>query len=742
MKNKPLFSFALFLACFMGVLAYGQTQVAPFVNSHVQFSNASGAAPCNGCLLDTFAAGTTTPLATYSESTGTTPNSNPVVLASDGSAVVYMTNASYKLRLRTAAGATIWTQDQVTWNNLATTLSSLTLTGNATINSSTAATNVANQSGPTFGFCGNYWTGAASASDCWNLSDVLGTGTNPTSTLTLVHSGSSGTPVFSVPALSASSATISGAVTVGSEINKGNAVIAGPSPWIDVTAPAYGCVGDGTTDNTACLNAAILVAENNKSSTIFFPCGNYRFASKPNSLGTGIWILGCGSAGSTTGFGTYLIADYTEASCASAITCNGFLTWDGSFVVAGGTGGGLRNVAVYKQSNRTAGAAIRLTGTDDNHRAGWWRADHVLVHGSQSPAGTWSYGLLIDGHNNTTVGTQGIRDIVLTDLWITNTTVTDGSAWFINCAKCSWYGGEVFAAGGTNPGITITGTGGAGANSSNSPENTLVMTISGDLVIDQASNVRAISEHVLGNLSITANAFKSSFIGRVDGTVSNLSTTSLAYIEGGGASNNNLHIQGAAMGASFDSTAPTGTAGNIYTRNAAVGGCVYFGDGSYTHCLQAAGTVSINAGNNATFTFAGTGTVAKSDHLAVTGTASGIASAAVYGWDATNTRGSINNGNGSIFDVAVMVGSGSVTTAGTAVGSGTCQAQTGISVANSAITDNVIPNINAALPATWQTGIALQAHVTVAGTVTVYLCNPTAGSITPAAQSVNVKVIR
>jgi hypothetical protein len=56
--------------------------------------------------------------------------------------------------------------------------------------------------------------------------------------------------------------------------------------------------------------------------------------------------------------------------------------------------------------------------------------------------------------------------------------------------------------------------------------------------------------------------------------------------------------------------------------------------------------------------------------------------------------------------------------------------------------DSVVANIGAALPATWQTGIVLSAHVTAGNTVTVYLCNPTAGSITPAATQVNVRIVR
>lgn len=98
--------------------------------------------------------------------------------------------------------------------------------------------------------------------------------------------------------------------------------------------------------------------------------------------------------------------------------------------------------------------------------------------------------------------------------------------------------------------------------------------------------------------------------------------------------------------------------------------------------------------------------------------------------------------NGSFFQMTQTIGTGNVTTAGTAVTNGTCQAQTNITVTGTATTDAVTANIGAVLPATWQTGIVLSTHPTATNTVTVYLCNPTAGSITPAATQVNVRVTR
>lgn len=101
-----------------------------------------------------------------------------------------------------------------------------------------------------------------------------------------------------------------------------------------------------------------------------------------------------------------------------------------------------------------------------------------------------------------------------------------------------------------------------------------------------------------------------------------------------------------------------------------------------------------------------------------------------------------NNNEATSENVAGTYAAGNVTTAGTAVNAGTCQAQTGITVTGALTSDNVVANIGAALPATWQTGIVLSAHVTAAATVTVYLCNGTAGNLTPAATQVNVRILR
>lgn len=70
--------------------------------------------PLAGGLLYTYAAGTTTPQATYTDYTGGTPNANPVVLDSSGYADVWLDpTLSYKFVLKDSAGNTLWTEDNV-----------------------------------------------------------------------------------------------------------------------------------------------------------------------------------------------------------------------------------------------------------------------------------------------------------------------------------------------------------------------------------------------------------------------------------------------------------------------------------------------------------------------------------------------------------------------------------------------------------------------------------------------------
>lgn len=71
--------------------------------------------------LSTLSAGTNTNVATYIDSTGVTPNTNPIVLNARGECDCWLLpNVGYKFVLKDALGNTIWTEDNVVNSNLIT----------------------------------------------------------------------------------------------------------------------------------------------------------------------------------------------------------------------------------------------------------------------------------------------------------------------------------------------------------------------------------------------------------------------------------------------------------------------------------------------------------------------------------------------------------------------------------------------------------------------------------------------
>jgi len=106
-----------------------------------------------GGLVDTFAAGTFTPLATYSDPAGATPNTNPVVLDASGRANIYFTvGVAYKIRQRDSTGVTLWTVDNFVVNpqgdlTLINDYSSTVAQSNETLDPGEAGTEVLAQSG-------------------------------------------------------------------------------------------------------------------------------------------------------------------------------------------------------------------------------------------------------------------------------------------------------------------------------------------------------------------------------------------------------------------------------------------------------------------------------------------------------------------------------------------------------------------------------------------------------------------
>lgn len=127
----------------------------------------SAGLPLSGGRLYTYEAGTTTPLATYTDSTGGTPNANPIVLDSRGEAIVWLSNAlNYKFRLDNAAGATLWTVDNIP----AATNTQFTVSGNSI---ASAATITIPALGDFFQVTGTTTITGVSDTNTWNGREAL-----------------------------------------------------------------------------------------------------------------------------------------------------------------------------------------------------------------------------------------------------------------------------------------------------------------------------------------------------------------------------------------------------------------------------------------------------------------------------------------------------------------------------------------------------------------------------------------
>lgn len=108
-----------------------------------QFFDASGS-PLVGGKVFTYAAGTTTPLETYTSESAVTPNTNPVILDSRGECDLWFSAASsYKVVLKSATDVLQWTVDNIsTYGTLASQNSNNVAITGGTITGVTLTVNV------------------------------------------------------------------------------------------------------------------------------------------------------------------------------------------------------------------------------------------------------------------------------------------------------------------------------------------------------------------------------------------------------------------------------------------------------------------------------------------------------------------------------------------------------------------------------------------------------------------------
>lgn len=188
----------------------------------------------------------------------------------------------------------------------------------------------------------------------------------------------------------------------------------------------------GSIDNTPALNAAIAYCNaNGQYKTIKLRATTYYFSSKPSVINAqGIILRGISMSE------TALIVNYNEAD-----NNTGFITFQG----AGSNGGGLVDLSIYKAAGKTGGTLVALIA-NAAEEAGFHSIERVTMSTAGAGADYFQC-LLVNGAANQLPGGQGLRDLMIKDIFLFTALTSTCCADFINAtnlmAEGVWANGPV-----------------------------------------------------------------------------------------------------------------------------------------------------------------------------------------------------------------------------------------------------------------------------------------------------------
>ena len=355
--------------------------LSPLAGAGAQFFTDSGT-PLTGGLLYTYAAGTTTPAATYSDSGGLTANANPIVLNAAGRVageVWLVSGTSYKFVLKTATLTTIGTWDNIDGVNdvaAGTAFYADTFTCTAGQTTFTLTANPGSINNLTVSLDGAVLVAGTDFS--WTgTTVVLSMAAYLNQVLRVAYSTAAG-----VKAISPGSVVDASVATSAKLYNR---------IYDTVSVKDYGAVGNGVADDTAAIQAA-LSALPATGGMVFLPTGKYKTSSQI-TVGERQHFVGAGK------FATQILFAPTANSTCIKVT-NGVSIVDQ---------GSVRNLSIYSNDSTYTKIGIDLVDSNSYEISGVSISGSVVVASTSYWSGSNSIGLQVRGRQ-----ACGVRDIDIT----------------------------------------------------------------------------------------------------------------------------------------------------------------------------------------------------------------------------------------------------------------------------------------------------------------------------------------
>jgi hypothetical protein len=278
-------------------------------------------------------------------------------------------------------------------------------------------------------------------------------------------------------------------------------------PWVNDVAVVdlrwFGAVGDGVTDDTLAVQAAVDAAAVT-AGIVLAARGSYRLTSTI-TVSSAVTIMGHSAAppggvqGYANAFPTFL-HDFNG-------TCFLFNGAVGSVASSGGGLEKLRIVQVFGTAGTAYGSAVKVAGVDGSHRPVWCKFRLLVIE--ETGAGVWTWALEFDG------ATAALSDMYCGEITshTANTVAQGAGAVRINGAQvtmynCLHYLGE--------RGVVMGDADECGSCQFSN------VSVSGDSTFDNAHDITLIGG-IWGDLTFTANVTGLNTIlpGRLAGTLTN-----------------------------------------------------------------------------------------------------------------------------------------------------------------------------------------------------------------------------